>query len=522
MNLHQIEFEETNRFSSIFLDYINNKSDLQDFYDLKPAQDSFEKAIRTRKFRDEKRDILVRTLRDQYGSFVPSEAVLQNIEALKDSRTFTITTGHQLNIFTGPLFFIYKVATAISMATSLNEKYPAYHFVPVYWMASEDHDFEEINNFRLFGKKYIWKSSQKGPVGKFETDSMYVLLKEIPELPDFCKNGYEKHNTLSEATRFIVNYLFGNHGLVILDADDPELKKLFRATIREDVFNNTAYSLARETTRRLEELGYKSQIFPRPVNLFYMENGLRERIEKVEGIYRVLNTSLSFSKDQMAGLIEEKPEKFSPNVVLRPVFQETVLPNLAYIGGPAEVTYWLQLKDVFTHFQLPFPIIFPRLFVLVISKVIQRKLVKLGLDHGDIFKDFAQLKDQLVYGDGKAAYDLSQELRQIEQVFLLIRQKSGTIDKSLEGFIAGEYKKTEKGIVNIQKRLKKATEQKEEVKINQLRGILDKLFPNGNPQEREDNFLSFYINNPGFIDDLISTLDPFSLRYNVLNEDVET
>ena len=520
MNLRQISFEETKRFSSIFLDYINGKQELQQFYGYTPDIENFGKAITERTLTSQKRTLLVDALKNQYDKLGSNKEVLKNIESLLQPNTYTITTGHQLNIFTGPLFFIYKVAAVIKMSALLKDRFPEYNFVPVYWMASEDHDFEEINNFRLFGKKYTWQTDQQGPVGRFATDSMKSLLDEIPEKPAFCVDGYLGQQNLSDATRYIVNELFGEHGLVILDADHRGLKREFISVMRDDLLEQNASRLAGDTTNRLEKLGYKSQVFPREINLFYLGDGQRQRITMEGGKYSLLNSSKSFSKEQITQLLEEHPEDFSPNVVLRPLYQEAILPNLAYVGGPAEIAYWLQLQDVFSHFDLPFPILFPRLFVMNIARAISRKVAKLELSTPDLFKSFDELKELLLFSDGTPEHDLTEELQEIEKVFEAVKQKAGNVDKSLEGFVMSEYKKTEKGIVNIQKRLKRSEEQKEEVKLNQLKDVLEKLFPGGQPQEREDNFLNFYINNPNFIEELIEVLDPFSLKYNILAEDV--
>lgn len=519
MNLHQIEFEDTNRFSSLFLDYLQNKKELQPFFTYLPQLDQFEEIIANRGFQDHRRDILVKVLKEQYEGQSISEAVASNIDLLNENEAFTVTTGHQLNIFTGPLFFIYKVVTAINMAKMLGEHFPKNKFVPVYWMASEDHDFAEINNFRLFGKKYEWQSDQKGPVGRMNTSSMKELLDELPEKPSFCDDAYLGSKDLAAATRYIANHLFGNHGLVVLDADNKDLKKEFIPAIKDDLFNNQPFQLANQSTTQLEALGYKKQIHPREINFFYMEDGIRERFEYADGTFKVLNTDLKFSKEEMEKLIETHPEKFSPNVVMRPVYQETILPNLAYIGGPAEVAYWLQLKEVFDHFQIPFPAVFPRLFAMIVNKAVNKKINKLQLNAEDLFQEFDLLKKQLIYSNGDPQHSLDEELLGIEKSFDLIKEKAELIDKSLSGFVMSEFKKVEKGVINIQKRLKKAEEAKEEVKINQLNSVLEKLFPNGGPQEREDNFLNFYLNNPEFINRLIEILDPFVLKYNILTED---
>lgn len=518
MNLQQIEFEETGRFSSIFLDYIKNKSSLRPFFNQFPSPDNFKILIEQRNFDNAKRSSLVKELENQYSSFTVTDAVDRNIQLLAKDTTFTITTGHQLNILTGPLFFIYKIITAINLARELKEKYPAYNFVPVYWMASEDHDFDEISSIRLFGKDYRWEYEGKGPVGKMPTGSLKALLQEIPDLPQFISDCYVNAENLSDAMRKLVHELFGEYGLLIIDADKKSLKSQFRPVISDDIMHHTANRLTEETTRRLEQLGYNGQIFPREVNFFYMEEGLRERIVQEGGNYKVMNTSLVFSKAEMQKLIDTSPEKFSPNVVLRPLYQETILPNIVYVGGPAEVAYWLQLKAVFDHYEMPFPALVPRLFAMIISKVIFGRMEKNQISVHDLFSDMESLKSRIIHSGAEEPVDLTDELGQLQQLFDSVRGKAAQCDKTLEGFVMSEYVKAEKSIEHIQKRIKKAEEQKHEIAINQVRGILEKLFPNGSPQEREDNFLNFYINDPDFIGKLKKILDPLVFKFNVFTE----
>jgi bacillithiol biosynthesis cysteine-adding enzyme BshC len=519
MNLHQIDFEVTGKFSPTFLDYIQNKKVLQPFFNQAPDIKSFEKIIAERNFEDGHRPTLVQVLHQQYEDIETSAEVSSNISALAAPNTFTVTTGHQLNIFTGPLFFIYKIVAAINLAKALKSHYPDYTFVPIYWMASEDHDFEEISHFRLFGNRYTWLHDADGPVGRLNTASMKALLDEIPELPKFISNAYLQAKNLSEATIRIVNELFGKHGLVILDADEPQLKRQFGSIVRDDIFSNSANELTENTTKKLEDAGYKGQIFPREINFFYMEDGLRKRITKGEKTYKVLNTNLSFSEKELENLIDSHPERFSPNVVMRPLYQEMILPNLAYIGGPAEMAYWLQLKGVFDHYEVPFPVLFPRLFGMIIPRPVLKKMGKNALEIQDIFMDMNALKQRIISSGNDAHLDLSNELEGLQKVYQSIKGKAGLADKSLEGFVIGEEKKAEKSIDNIQKRIKKAEEQRHEISINQVQGVLDKLFPNGQLQEREDNFLNFYINNPLFIEELVEKLDPLSLKFNVLTDD---
>lgn len=521
MRLEKIDLGEmSNYFSPIFLDYIEGNKSINPFYKYTPKLKSFEQAIGQRKgFSQETRELLHKVLTKQYENLPEKHQVSVNIDSLKAPKTFTVTTGHQLNIFTGPLYFIYKIVTVINTCKVLSEQYPDYRFVPVYWMASEDHDFEEINHFELFGKTYRWETTQKGPVGRFSTDSIQALLSDLPEHVPLFEEAYKKNKTLAAATRDYVHALFGEEGLVVVDADDPDLKRTFLPVIKDDILHHQANTLVENCNAALEANHYKGQIFPRKINFFYMENGLRERIVKEDNHYEVLNTDLSFSEEELLALIDSHPGKFSPNVVLRPLYQETILPNLAYIGGPAEVAYWLQLKTVFEHYETFFPILMPRNFAVIINKTNCKRLEKLALPYKDLFLPFHELKQKFIDKNVENGYHLEEERETVEAIYAAIKAKAVSKDKSLEGFVGAEAAKAMKGIENIVKRLQRAEERNQEVAIHQLEGLKEKLFPGGGLQERKENILNFYINTPEIIRHLLLYLDPFDFKFNVIMED---
>ncbi len=520
MRIEKINLGEmSNFFSPIFLDYIDGKDTLSPFYQYTPQINSFKNVIANRAFESEKRALLNKVLAEQYKDLPSHQAVEDNIERLKQANTFTITTGHQLNIFTGPLYFIYKIATAINTCKILGEQYPEYNFVPVYWMASEDHDFEEINHFSLFGKTYKWETDQQGPVGRFDTSSIQTLLDALPEKVPLFEKAYKEHKTLAAATRAFVHALFGDKGLVVLDADHHDLKKSFRHVIKDDILHHHAHEIVTACNEDLAHHEYKSQIFPREINFFYMENGLRERIVENEGRYEVLNTSLSFSKEELEALIDNAPEKFSPNVVLRPLYEEIVLPNLAYIGGPAEMAYWLQLKGVFEHYKTPFPILMPRNFALIVNKNSCHKLEKLGISPLELFMPYHELKQRYIDDNTENGYHLDEEKTALEELFQKIKTRAVKKDKSLEGFVGAEATKSLKSLDNISKRLQRAEEKNQEVALKQLEGLKEKLFPGGGLQERTENILNFYINSPEIISLILLNLDPFDFKFNVIMDD---
>lgn len=517
MKVEKIDLKETNAFSPFFLDYISNNKKLAPFYGQKPEIGNFQNQIGQKVFTSDQRNSLHATLLDQYEEMHP--VVQRNIDSLLNQNTYTVTTGHQLNIFTGPLYFIYKIVTVVNACKALKQQYPDKDFVPVYWMASEDHDFDEICYFHLFGKKYSWNSDQKGAVGRFDTSGLEELLNELPEKSEIFEQAYTRHTNLADAVRCYINELFGKEGVVVLDADDRRFKSQLSEVIEDDLMNHHANDLVEEASARLSGMGYGAQVFPRAINFFYLDGNIRERIVKESSNWKVLNTELSFSEKEIRQLISNEPEKFSPNVVMRPLFQEMILPNLAYVGGPAEVVYWMQLKTVFEYYKVPFPILMPRNFALFINKPSMKKMEKVGLSNTEIFHDTQQLIDDYMRRNGNSAMDLGGEKKDLKSLFDGVAEKTSQVDGSLKGFVGAELNKAMKSLDNIEKRLKKADEQKHEVTLNQISGLKEKLFPNGGLQERHDNFLNFYLNQPDFITGLLDCFDPFDFKFNILKDD---
>src|SRR5258706_11943410 len=423
MHLHKIALADTRSFSPFFLDYISQKDSLKKFYHRFPAIENFKDQLaeKATSFPQANREVLAKTLNQQYEGIKISEQVASNLKSLTDAKTFTITTGHQLNIFTGPLYFIYKIVTVINTCKILKQHYPEFNFVPVYWMASEDHDYDEIKSFRLYGKQYSWETSQTGAVGRFDPKGLSKLIDELPGDISTFKNAYTKNKTLAEAVRHYVNEFFGTEGLVVIDADNRALKSLFSKVIRDDLFENTSKRLVEEKNQLLEALGYHPQVFARDINFFYSEKNLRQRIEKTENGFSVVDTSIKFSSIEIETLIKTEPEKFSPNVILRPLYQETILPNLAYVGGPAEVVYWLQLKGVFDHFKTPLPILMPRNFAAVMDEPSKKKFDKTGLELKDLFEEKNHLFNYWVSKNSNNHLSLDKELKEATAIFTNVK-----------------------------------------------------------------------------------------------------
>lgn len=513
--LAKMNFDQTNSFSSFFLDYISGKESLQAFHNGLPTKDNLRQQIDKRNFPQSHRNVVSEVLHQQYAAISTSELTHNNIESLKDSKTFTITTGHQLNIFTGPLYFIYKIVTVIRACEELKKDYPEYNFVPVYWMASEDHDFDEICHFRLNGKKLVWETNQQGAVGRFGLKGIEKIFEQVIGMPEFFVEAYRQKN-LAQAVLHYVNALFGEHGLVVIDADNAEMKSLFKPVIHSDLFEHKPQEIAQKTTEALEKEGYSTQVFPREINFFYLKDNVRSRIVQTGDAFEVLDTDIRFSHNELKTEVENHPERFSPNVLLRPLYQEFLLPNLAYVGGPSELVYWLQLKGIFDHFDTTFPLLMPRNFAAVVDKNTLRKIDKVQLNWEDLFKDDHQLVNEKVREQTTFKLDLAEEKAKLETIYQQALQQAIEVDQTLERMVKGEHKRAEKTLEKVEQKILKAERRNQEILVNRIYAIKEALFPGGTPQERKDNFLNFYMTDPNFVKNCLDSFSPFDYRFHLL------
>ena len=520
MKVTKMDYATTGAFSKTVADYLCQDEKLMPFYNRFPALVSFEAQLKEKTFSEAQRQTLHQALQQQYTSIVSvNPMVQQNIDLLQQPNTFTVTTGHQLNIFTGPLYFIYKIVTAINTCKQLQQQYPDYNFVPVYWMASEDHDFAEINHFNLFGKSYKWETEQTGAVGRFSTEGLDKLLEELPEAYPVFEEAYRSSKNLADATRAITHALFGEYGLVSIDGDDKELKKAFIPVIERELTGQLSNKLVEEASAELERLGYKPQVHSREINLFYLKDKLRERIVLKDEKYKVLNTDISFTQDKILQEANEHPERFSPNVILRPLYEELILPNLAYIGGGAEVAYWFQLKKVFEAFDVTFPILMLRNSAMYITKANASRIHKLGLQPEQMFQPYLDLKRYLSSQIHEEEINLEAQRKAVAAVFAEVEQLAKSIDQTLARATAAEEQKAQNALQMLEKKIAKARDAKHEQTFKQLENLKDKLFPNGTLQERYDNLLTYQTNNPDFIPALVDAFDPLEFKFTILEEE---
>ena len=521
-----ITYQNSGYFTKLMIDYLDEKSELKPFYNHFPNIENFKKQIeeKSSNFND-KREILASELEKQYLNFDVSDATSNNIELLKDSKNFTVTTGHQLNLFTGPLYFLYKIVSTINLCKQLKKEFPKHNFVPIYWMATEDHDFEEINYFNYQGKVFRWNRESSGPVGRLSTeglDNVFDLFsKEIgtSNNANFLKNLFEyaylKHSNLADATRFLANEIFQNEGLVIIDGDAVALKKLFIPFVKKELLEQTSFKKVSETNELLKD--YFVQVNPREINLFYIEDNLRERIIFENDIYKVNNTTIQFSESEILSELENHPEKFSPNVILRPLYQEVILPNLCYIGGGGELAYWLELKSNFEENNITFPMLLLRNSVLLATKKQAEKADKLELSWNDLFSKQRVLLDSKTKDFSQFTIDFTEQKEHLKKQFENLYTIAKQTDKSFIGAVKAQEIKQLKGLDNLEKRLLKAEKRIHSEKLERIIALQNELFPSQSLQERKANFSEFYLEfGTTVIEELLTELNPLSQEFKII------
>ena len=533
MEIKGIPFKKTGYFSDLICDYLEGKDSLGPLFNRRPTMDGFSGQIREKSgFPMENRKALVQVLEDQYGNTRISEATSANISLLGKETSFTVVTGHQLNLFTGPLYFLYKIITTLNLAGELKQANPENNFVPIYWMATEDHDFEEINYFNFRGKKLQWNKKVSGAVGPMGTEGLEAIWEAFSnemgnsvsatKLKEWFRHAYLEHDNLADATRFLANELFGEYGLVILDGNDARLKKLLVPYVKKELLENTSYKKVMDTVDRLQEFpeNYEIQVNPREINYFYLFEDVRERIVREADRYYVLGTGIQFSRAGILEELENHPERFSPNVITRPLYQEVVLPNLCYVGGGGELAYWLQLKAMFNAMEVPFPILLLRNSALIITQKQSDKLERLGISDADLFLGQSSFINKKIREISNIDIDLGPQRKYLTEQFKTLYTLAKETDPTFLGAVKAQEVKQLKGLVHLEKRLLKAQKKKLEDQVKRMAEIQNQLFPNRSLQERNLNFSELYLEyGDSLIPHLIQALKPLAGDFTVIRMD---
>lgn len=498
--INKIAFNEIESIPQPVKDFLNHQ--IEGFENYTFSLENFARQIHSKQnsFSPEKREILVETLKSQLSDFTISKKQSENLENLKQKNTFTVTTGHQLNLFSGPAFFVYKILQTIKTCSYLQQNFPGFNFVPVYWMASEDHDFAEINHFKTENNYYEINEKSGSAVGRIQINDTFFISEFEKEFKDsifgtelilMLKEAYKTGNTLTEAIQMLVNRLFADFGLLILDGDSKALKSQIKDVFKDELQNFSLHQNSKAKVDFLTEKYGKVQVNPREINLFYLSE-TRDRIDFDGEKYFVVDKNIQFTEEEVLTELENFPEKFSPNALMRPVYQETILPNLAYIGGNAEIMYWLELKDYFSELNLPFPILIPRNSMLFLKEKTLGKMAKLDLKMEDFFQNFTKITNNKILDNNEILNLLNEKENLLTRQFSELKNVAETTDQSFGNLVKAEEIRQLKSFERMKKRLLRAEKIKQSELLERLENLFLDVHPSKTWQERIYNFSVFF------------------------------
>lgn len=516
-----INFSDIPGHQNLFLDYLYEFENVADFF----ANDFRNRENYLKIFRsisESRQDFASRIpdiISNQYANLNPSGKTAQNIKKLADKKTLAIVTGQQLGILGGPLYTFYKIITAIKLSQFLSERYDDYNFVPVFWLEGDDHDFNEVRTIKIIDdnnslvtvgyKEEIEEDDLKQSIGLIKLDNSIndfftALEKELKEtefkssLLQQLRNCFQEGRTFKDAFRDLIFNYFDNYGLVIFDPQTDEVKQLLKPIFKKEIndFRIHTEQLV-HVSATLEEL-YHAQVKVKPVNLFLRVDEGRHSIEPVENEFRLRRKRKSYTQEQLLEVLENEPDKFSPNVLLRPICQDYLLPTAFYIAGPSEIAYFAQLKPLYELYNIVEPIIYPRSSLTILENSIAGSLDKFSIGINDVFVDVENVKKRIINSVEQSSVDemFSDISNQLENSFDQLKEKLFDLDKTIADSSNRYRDKILGTIAELKSKAEKAQQKKYEVTLRQIDRAAVHLFPNSNLQEREINFV-YFVNKYG-------------------------
>jgi bacillithiol biosynthesis cysteine-adding enzyme BshC len=516
-NATSIPYSATGVFSSLVNDYISGNGTARDYVPYAPNLEGIKKAIQERKFSAIQRQALVSVLENQYHllgtikeekNTTAFEKVHANIGLLKNDNCFTVTTAHQPNLFTGPLYFFYKIIHVIKLAAELKAQFPENDFVPVYYMGSEDADLAEVGSYSIDGAKHQWKTKQTGAIGRMLVDDHLLQLLQNLEgywtvKPDgnealsIIKAAYKKGNTINEATLQMVHLFFGKYGLVVVQPDDAKLKSLFVEVMQKELTTQFSHTAIQPTLKSLSE-NYHVQSEGRAINLFYLKDATRNRIEKTGELFSVVDTNIQFTQAEIIQELQAHPDRFSPNVILRGAYQETIIPSVVFVGGGGELAYWMELKNVFEQAGVDYPVVILRNSFLFINEKQTKQWSSLEFNTEALFNSIPDLELAFVKKQSVENLALTEHIASLTDLYKAIQQDVIKIDSSLGDHALNLSVQAQKKLALLEKKMIRAEKRKQHTSLVRIHSIKSELFPDNNLQERVENF-SKWVGDYGWV-----------------------
>ncbi len=552
--MYKVDYKKLPNFQKLFLDYVSPEGEsfgkVSGFFNagFKENEDFYkvieQKSQNYNAARYFDKNLLIDILRTQNVSFGGNENTAANIEKLKKDNTFAVVTGQQVGLYSGNFYTILKAVTAIKLARNLKERFPQYDFIPVFWMESEDHDFEEANHVHIInrnnelvriGYSPITQEEDETPasvkpVGNISFDGQIKELNEQlrvnlietdfkAKLIDSISNIYREGNDFKHAFAQFMNQIFKAHGLIFIDPSGVEVKKLLQPVFEREL--TTSPKMCENIIHTSAELekDYDLQLKPKVINLFYIHNGNRYLIEPRENNrYALRNSKKRFEAEELMNALNENPENFSPNVVLRPICQDYLLPTIAYVGGPAEISYMAQLKPAYEHYDITMPVIYPRASVTILENRVSKFLKNFELTFTDVFHHktlVSKVVEKL--SEVKVDDELSKSQDELNKIFYDLKNVTSKVDRTLTNTVDTMKEKLYNNLDLLKSKLINAQAQKSETAMKQVEKITNNLYPHKNLQERMIN-VGYFLNkyDEGIMDKLFNEMDISEFEHQVI------
>jgi bacillithiol biosynthesis cysteine-adding enzyme BshC len=535
-----IPIKDLPAISSLASDYIYNFHNVSEFFngDFREKSSLLQQAEKVHS-RYLQRERLADILERQNKAYGCGRKTLENIKKISKDRTCAVVTGQQAGLFSGPLYTIYKALTAIKLAEELNQ-WGAGKFVPVFWIASDDHDFEEINHVSLIDKtnrvEKIAHASptplSKIPVLKIhltsEIEGCIRTLKDKTHDTEFKKEvlnslsqAYSAGRSFVEAFGRWMTRLFGSYGLIFIDAGQPEFKELGKEVFYKEISEDSPIShLAFETSKKLAKKKYTPQVQIRRgfSSLFYGEKE-RYTVQLTDKGYRIKDTQKDYKKDEFLGLLKKNPSLFSPNALLRPIYQDFLLPTAAYIGGPGEISYYAQLKSAYESFRLPMPIIFPRISFTLVEKKIENVLKAHDLKIQEVWhslgSEIKKTSEKVI--PGAIDSQLRKTAARFSQDFESLRKEIFSFDQALESTVDLSKRRIDHQFDFLKKKILQAAKKQSSMAVQQLLKVKNNIYPDNHLQERVLNVVPFLIKySTTFIDKLYNLMELENYNHQII------
>jgi len=528
MHKESIALSHTGQFPRFVCDYLSQENQTDSYTDYRPDMSGLVARKKELSAKGVQTLLVAEAIREQYDDIALSESQQRHLDLLSSSQAFTITTGHQVALFGGPLFLLHKIASTIRLAAMASETLNV-PVVPIFWMATEDHDIAEVDHIDLFDQRLRLEHTYTGMAGRMPLESIDQVLDSVKEqlgdrpcadrLTDLLSSCYGSSDTLSSALRKFVQRLFGTYGILCLDADEQRLKGEFAGIVADELQKGFSHQAMQDTLEAIRNRGEQPQAEGRALNLFYIEGSQRFRLEKTEDGFRAVGKELEWSTSEMMDIGKEFPERFSPNVILRPLYQESILPNLAYIGGPGEISYWLQLKQVFHHSGMQMPVLLLRDSVSWWNKGQFERWTAVGLTMKDLFQDEHRLMADLARRESDSDLNLMEEQKATLEGFDRLIARTEHIDPSTAQFAKAERQRLHKTLDNIEKKLIRAEKKKHDTALKRIERIRQQLLPGGQLQERMSCCIPLLCYDEDFIEKLMHVSNPLQAEVKMVVTD---